>query len=376
VQREFQTARGKARHLDTIRLEVLSDGKQELYASPGDRRFAPDHPITYAGSGVLGKWVFGLYLRDILVMGNVSNAYKGEQIGGRRSARYDFRLPLLWSGYVIHTTEGSGTVGLHGSLWADPATNDVSRLDVSADAFPPTLPLTEAVTSINYARVQLSDNRAVLLPESGDFRMVKFSGETSHTQIEFTHCRAFDAQSTVTFPESEQVPRFGVAAVDQTLRALPGGLRVTVQLRTRITGELAVGTLIDAVIAANASAKGSVAVAVGSPVRGRIRRLERYAEPSAHFVVALEFTEVEVQSIRHRFDADLIELGTASGVQETLATETMEVSDELGGGKKIKKMRESIRLSHLPGVATFFYKGSSLDVHPGFLTVWKTRDVR
>ena len=377
VQRVFQPAHGKARHLDTIRLEILSDGKQELYASPGDRRFAPDHPITYAGSGVLGNGVFGLYLKDILVTGNASYEYKGEeQIGGRRLARYDYRLPVLWSGYVIHTTEGSGTVGLYGSFWADPATNDVSRLDIIADAFPPTLPLTEAVTSINYARVQLSDNRAVLLPESGDFRMVKFSGEISHNQIEFTHCRAFDAQSTVTFPESEQVPRFGVAAVDQTLRALPGGLRVTVQLRTRITGELAVGTLIDAVIAANASAKGSVAVAAGSPVRGRIRRLERYAEPSPHFVVALEFTEVEVQGIRHRFDADLMELGTASGVQETLATETMEVSDELGGGKKIKKMRESIRLSRLPGVATFFYKGSSLDVHPGFLTVWKTRDVR
>jgi hypothetical protein len=28
-------------------------------------------------------------------------------------------------------------------------------------------------------------------------------------------------------------------------------------------------------------------------------------------VVALEFTEVEVQGIRRRFDADLIELGTA-----------------------------------------------------------------
>jgi hypothetical protein len=56
--------------LDTIHLEILSDGKQELYASPGDRRFAPDHPITYAGSGVLGNGVFGLYLKDILVTGN------------------------------------------------------------------------------------------------------------------------------------------------------------------------------------------------------------------------------------------------------------------------------------------------------------------
>jgi hypothetical protein len=81
------SARGEARHLDIIRLEILSDGKEELYASPGDSRFAPDHPINCAGSGVLGNGVFGLYLRDILVMGNVSNEYKGEQIGGRRLAR-------------------------------------------------------------------------------------------------------------------------------------------------------------------------------------------------------------------------------------------------------------------------------------------------
>jgi len=94
-----------------------------------------------------------------------------------------------------------------------------------------------------------------------------------------------------------------VAAVDQTLRALPGGLQVTVQLRTRITGELAVGTLIDAVIAANASAKGSGAVAAGSPVRGRIRRLERYAELSPHFVSRSSSPKFEVQGIRHRFDA-------------------------------------------------------------------------
>ena len=114
VQRDYQPAKGKMRPLDTVRLEVLTNGHKELFASPGDRKFSEQHPITYAGSGMLATGLFGVYLNSILVTGNVSNKYTGEeQIGGRRLARFDYRLPLMWSGQTIHTEEGSGKVGLH-----------------------------------------------------------------------------------------------------------------------------------------------------------------------------------------------------------------------------------------------------------------------
>jgi hypothetical protein len=58
VQREYQAAKGKMRPLDTIRLEVLTNGHTELFASPGDRKFSERHPISFAGSGVLGTGVF------------------------------------------------------------------------------------------------------------------------------------------------------------------------------------------------------------------------------------------------------------------------------------------------------------------------------
>ncbi|HTD43810.1 MAG TPA: hypothetical protein VK687_06495, partial [Bryobacteraceae bacterium] len=54
VQREHKPARGKVQPLDTVRLEVLNNGRKELFASPGDRKFSEQHPISYAGSGVLG----------------------------------------------------------------------------------------------------------------------------------------------------------------------------------------------------------------------------------------------------------------------------------------------------------------------------------
>src|SRR5690242_8270145 len=54
VQREHQVPKGKLVPLDTVRLEVLTNGKKELYAAPGDRKFSEDHPIHYIGSGVIG----------------------------------------------------------------------------------------------------------------------------------------------------------------------------------------------------------------------------------------------------------------------------------------------------------------------------------
>jgi len=400
VQREHQLPKGKMRPLDTINLEVLTNGHMELFASPGGRKFSAQHPIHYAGSGVLGVGLFGLYLKDILLNGNVSNEYKGEEeIGGHRLVRYDYRLPLMWSGEMIRTPEGSGTVGLHGSFWVDPQTYDAVRLELNAEDFPPTLPLTEAVTSINYARTVLVGNVVVLLPESAEFRMVKLSGEISHNRIEFTHCRAFETQSTVNFsaPDSaEQTPRFGVSSIDDTLRPLPGGLQIVVKLRSRISGDMAVGTLIDGTVAANVPAKGAVVIAAGSVVRGRVRRLERYTDPFPYFVVALEFTEIELQGIRYSFYADLMEIESAPGVEQTLVldsalrvknTPSKELSNTLPrdivkapdtgeivtDDREVKRIRETLFLPSLPGVASFFLKGGKLDLPPGFRTVWKTR---
>ena len=45
--------------LDTIRLEVLTNGDKELFASPGEARFSERHPMTYAGGGLLGDGMLG-----------------------------------------------------------------------------------------------------------------------------------------------------------------------------------------------------------------------------------------------------------------------------------------------------------------------------
>jgi hypothetical protein len=112
-------------------------------------------------------------------------------------------------------------------------------------------------------------------------------------------------------------------------------------------------------------------------VHGRIRRLERRSDPEPYFIVALEFTEVESQRIRYRFFADLIELGSAPGVEGELSSSSTESRPIAGGpGARIEKRKwDKTWLPGLPGVAAFFVRGAGLDLPPGFHTVWKTRSV-
>jgi hypothetical protein len=378
VEREHQPPKGKLQPLDTIRLEVLTNGEKELFASPGDRKFSENHPMSYAGSGTLGNGLFGPYLKDIFVSEIVASEYKGEEeASGQLLARYEYRIPLLFSAQAIHMVEGSGTVSLHGSYWVDLRNYDVVRLELNAGDFPPTLPVTEMKTVITYARTVLSDRLEVLLPDTADVRLVKQSGEISQNRVGFTHCRIFGAESTIDFNAAdapEQPPRFGAATVDETLRPLPPGLPIAVKLSSQISADTTVGSLIEGVVESNVTVKRDVVVPAGSRVRGRIRRLERYAEPFPYFVVGLEFTEVEVQGIRRLFYADLTSIESAPSVERFLTTSNTTERVENGfGGMSSRQHQERIALYDLPGVATFFWKGSRLELPRGFRTEWKTR---
>jgi hypothetical protein len=209
--------------------------------------------------------------------------------------------------------------------------------------------------------------------------MVKNSGDIYLDRVQFTQCRVFGAESKIDLQpaDSDQPARFGAITLDDTLRPLPPGLRIAVKLKTPISSQTSVGTLIDGAVAADVKDKHAVVISAGSPVRGRVRRLERYSEPVPFFVIGLEFTEVEIEGVRHIFYADLVAIDSAPGVALTLTT-GVDGADtprkNVGGpGTLTLATKERITIHNLPGVATFFMKGDKLELPPDFRTVWKTR---
>ncbi len=342
--------------LDTMVVEVLNARDKELFGSPGESGFQHELPAALAAGGLTGTGSFGLFLRDLFVHDNAMFEYGGEEpFRGRRAVRFDYRVPRTLSGYVIAVEFARDRVGMKGSFRVDAETLDLLSLEVDASEISPRLQISSALQVIEYARMTIGD-REVTLPQSAAMEMVGESGEWRRNAVEFTHCRSFHAQSTLSFTAPDGAPPSG-ALPPQDPRPVSRGLTVAIELAAPITASHTVGSLIEGRVAADVRLRGRLAIAAGSAVRGRIRRLEREAE---HWAVGLEFTDIETETGTARFYANVQEL------------------DKPSGAKFIVRLRgkHEYWLPYLPGVAQFFLPGSELSLPKGFRTVWKTTSPR
>jgi hypothetical protein len=370
--------KGEMKPTDTMRLEILYTGDRELYASPGDVRFSEGGPLAFTGTGLIGDGVFASHVQNLLVNDNGIFTYRGEEnLEGRRAVRYDVRVPVMLSGYQVSIAGGSGIVGIKGALWAEPATLDLLRLEIHADQIPSELPIDDVITTVDYARVRIGPNE-VMLPQSGELHLMETSGEEARDIIEFTHCRSFQAESTIAFdaPPSGIVslrgsgPAAGPANVEVVL---PAGLPVTVALTTPVTDKAAVGELLEGRVTGDVALKGKVLMANGSVVKGRIRRLERYSDAGKYFVVGIEFTEVQTPDSLFRFYADLQNVDALPDVQWVISSVGTRMRDLPRETRSYTTTTETISVPNLPGVGCFFVRGTRFNLPAGFKTIWRTR---
>jgi hypothetical protein len=384
------TAKGPLKRLDTVRLEVLYSGGAELYASPGDRRFQESNPTAFISGGLMSTGVFAMHLRAVFLGANAVFTWRGEEeLEGRRAARYDFVLAPAVSGLTIRMAGGSGTAGMKGSAWVDPETLDVLRLEDHAFEIPAYLAVADASTLVNYARTRVGEED-VMLPQEGFISLLGTSGEENRNTFAFTHCRAFQTQSSLSFDAVATAP--GAPAAAPALAAseaeleklLPPGLEIPVVLAAPVTEKAAVGDPIEGKIASDVMQSGRTLIPKGAVARGRVRRLEQHAETDHYFAVGLEFTRIEAGGEGFQFYADLTKVDKIPGFEWTHAststrTETRSLPPGLGGrgpqmsGQARVTEGERLTFPDLPGVGSFFIRGDKLLLPAGFQMVWKTR---
>jgi hypothetical protein len=353
--------RAPAYPTDVVVLEVLNAGSKELYASPGARDFSDEHPSSFAAGGLSGTGIFGLFLRTLFVQDNAMMQYRGEEdFAGHHAVRYDYRVPTILSGFNIQLSSGAGRVATKGSFRVDPETLNLLSLEVEADDIPPNLRVVSIVQRVEYASTRIGD-RDTVLPESAEMHLVEMSGAESHNFLDFTHCRSFAAESKLTFEAPTETP--SSASGPRAEKApIPAGLTVTMELSAPITQKQAVGSLVQARVAADVKDKNKVVLRAGAAVRGRIRRLE---SQSGYYIVGLEFTDIETEGGPARFYANLQDVDKRAHV--VLRRQTREAR-----GVKV----EETYLPELPGVASFFVEGADLTLPEGFQSVWKTTSPR
>jgi hypothetical protein len=360
---------------DIVRLEVVYSDHKEWYGAPGDRAFSTDNPEGLVSNGLIGTGPFATTMANVFIADTARVGYGGHaDLGYRTVAKYNFHLPS--PALSITLAGGFGTTGEEGSFWVDPQTLDLIRLESHAIEIPLYLPLAETSTTVTYARTQIGGVRA-LLAQQADMHLLETGGQESYDRIEFTHCRAFSAESALRFDSNPgDVPAATgsegsrtVTAPGAILEAVPPFLPVTLELTTPITERDAVGTLIAARVLGNVVRKKKIVIPNGASVKGRIRRLERYLDSaSKEFVVGLEFTEVEATDGRLRFYADLVRTEKRPDIHPSYSEKVLVRSH---GG--VEAQTQTVTLRELPGVASFFVDGATFTIPSGFRMVWRTR---
>ena len=192
---------------------------------------------------------------------------------------------------TISMPGGSGTVGEEGSLWADPQSLDLIRLESHAVEIPPYLPLQEASSNVNYARMRIGAHD-VLMAQQADSHMLNAAGVEDYNRLEFTHCRAYSVQSNILFDPEPQEPAQILpsksspipSSMDADGQAVPALLLITVQLTTPISDKDAVGTLIEGKVSNDVLRKGKILIPKAPWSGGELdvsSDIRRAAEPSS-----------------------------------------------------------------------------------------------
>jgi len=281
---------------DRLRLDIIASDGKEIFSWAGASRFDSRWVGKFIGEGPVGTGSFGTFLLDIFRNDGVSFEYQSAtQLRGKEVLQYDYHVPLEASHYYTRKTDRNWlTTAFSGSLWVNPATEELERLTVLTSELPPETGACTADTRVDYQSVRLGTG-GFLLPLENELHFLLRDGTESNSISTYSKCREYLAESTVSFgaPSIAAEPAAGPSPASVPI---PDGLRVVLTLITPIDTEIAAaGDVIRAKVKNAVLAPGTEAVLISARaiVRGRIVRMEHRMVPSPHFLISISWEKIE-----------------------------------------------------------------------------------
>ena len=372
------------RKMDTVRVEVAYVGGKELYSWPGSDKFT-DTPLTaMVAVGMMGDGDFAVHAHSVFVANSGIDTWAGEEqeIGRwgpkeRKLWRWDYRISPYQSGWTIASGMAEQTVGSAGSFWVDAQTMDLVGMETHATDFLPSFPLRAVTSTVNYGRVRIGDQDA-LLPLRAELVTTANDGTENRNLTEYTNCRQYAGQSKITFGDPpDTAPSTPAAAPSPGVKEgrLPAGLSLQIRLSDTLDlSSAAVGKQIEGTLSAPLRDRFAEVAPRGATVWGRVRYLVRdttegkLAGPAEPFTeLGLSFDRIEFAGHVYHFAASLATFDNAPpGVLMTIAHEHAEANKGI--------VRETLSPTHIPGVSTFFVDPRGIGLPKSALMTWITHD--
>jgi hypothetical protein len=152
-----------------------------------------------------GAWStgeFGTILIDLFSPATAADFHfaRDGRESGIAAKVYDFSVKRENSHWTIHVGSQTYDPAYKGSVWIDPQTSRVLRIEMQAYGFPDAFPTDDVESAVDYSYIRLGDARQYLLPVHSDsLSCQRMSSACSKNSIDFRNYHKYTGESTVTF---------------------------------------------------------------------------------------------------------------------------------------------------------------------------------
>jgi len=298
---EGERNRGREVYLtDRLHLDVKVSHGVEIGSWAGASQFDSRSIFELVGRGPFGTGALGPFLSDIFTEGSASFDFDGEKpAGGVKLYQYSFRVPLSTSHYKVEVGHDWETLAYDGLLRIDPQSFDLKYLLVRASELPRESETCDAVTSVDYDRVQMGA-ASFLLPQQSRMHIIMNDGTESDIATKFSACREYRGEATIHFGDEPAAIAPGQKTNREAAVTLPPGLPLSLELASPIdTDTAAAGDVVMETVrkAVRLHHSGELLIPEGATVRGRIIRMRHWLVSPRRFEIAIRLETLETSGV-------------------------------------------------------------------------------
>jgi hypothetical protein len=178
--------------LDVVSAEIVYDHAQETYRNVK----IDDHPTDTSLQEIGGSWSTGEFATTQLMLFSPHTNARfrsggASSIAGFSAQVYDFDVPKENSSWTVRVESQTLVPAYKGSVWVDPTTARVLRIEMQARNIPPDFPWDTIESAVDYSYVSIGGKSFLLPVHAETLGCPRGPGDCGHNIIDFRNYREF-----------------------------------------------------------------------------------------------------------------------------------------------------------------------------------------
>ncbi len=195
MSRFTQRGREEEMPLDVVSAEIIYDDAQESYRNVKIN----DRPTDKGLQEIGGSWSTGEFASTLLELFHPDTDAQfrsggASSISGFSAQVYDFQVRSENSHWMVQSGSQTLTAAYGGSVWVDPKTARVLRIEMQARNLPSDFPMDTVESAVDYSYVMIGGTSFLLPVHAESLGCERGTSDCSHNIIDFRNYHEFKSE--------------------------------------------------------------------------------------------------------------------------------------------------------------------------------------